>query len=341
MHGLFDLEFRLGKIDRNGDPLAKLNQFVPWEEFRAELATLRVKERKSPAGAKGYDLVLLFKVLVLQSLYNLADDALEMQILDRLSFMRFLGLTLGDKVPDAKTIWLFREELGQAGLARKLFERFDAYLREQGFAARKGQIVDACIVQVPKQRNTREENEKIKAGKADEIEDWSENKRRQKDVTARWKQKNGKNFFGYENHVQGDVKHKFIRDYAVTDASVHDSRVFTELLDERNTNRGVWADSAYRAQEKLAELAALGYRGHLQRKGTRGRELSEKEKQGNRTRSRIRSRIEHIFGVQAQRMKNTLLRGIGSVRATCKIGLRNLAYNLDRFAWLRAAAGKS
>lgn len=335
MFGLFDLQFRLDKIDRNGDPLKAINELVPWEAFRPDLMTLREKERKSNAGAKGYDLLLLFKALVLQSLYNLSDDALEQQILDRLSFMRFLGLAVGSDVPDAKTLWAFREQLAKTGLERTLFERFDAYLRNQGFAARKGQIIDATIVQAPKQRNQPQENEKIKEGKAEEITDWSVNQRRQKDIDARWKQKNGKNYFGYENHVQADVQHKFIRNYKVTDASVHDSQVFIELLDEKNSCREVWADSAYRSKKILSELEELGYREHVQRKKTRGRELSERERCGNRTRSRVRSRIEHIFGVQSQRMKSTLVRGIGIVRVRCKIGLRNLAYNLSRFALLR------
>ena len=104
--GMFDIEFRLDKIDRNGDPLVALNKLVDWEMFRPELMVLREKERKSDAGAKGYDPVLMFKVLVLQSLYNLSDAAMEMQMLDRLSFMRFLGLGIGDKIPDEKTIWL-------------------------------------------------------------------------------------------------------------------------------------------------------------------------------------------------------------------------------------------
>jgi transposase len=176
--GLFDIQFRLDKIDSNGDPLVRLKQIVPWEDFRTPLKHLREKPRKSAAGAKGYDHVMMFKILVLQSLYNLSDDATEAQILDRLSFMRFLGLSIGDKVPDAKTVWLFREQLAQAGLERTLFEQFDAYLRDNGFAAKKGQIVDASIVQVPKQRNTREENQKIKQGRSEEIQGWSEPKKR-------------------------------------------------------------------------------------------------------------------------------------------------------------------
>jgi transposase, IS5 family len=336
IRGMFDIEFRLEKIDSNGDPLINLNKIVNWEMFRPELMKLREKERKSVAGAKGYDPVLMFKVLVLQSLYNLSDAAMEAQMLDRLSFMRFLGLGLGDKMPDEKTIWLFREQLKEAGLIDSLFFRFDEHLRNSGFTARKGQIIDASIVEVPRQRNKREENEKIKNG--ERIEDWEDAKRCQKDVDARWVKKNGQNHYGYKNHVCVDVKHKFVRNWDVTDASVHDSNVFTELLDKSNTSADVFADSAYRSEETLKELDELDYREHLQRKGCRNKALTDWEKQGNRTRSKIRSRIEHVFGVQAQRAGNLVCRVIGFVRTRVMIGLRNLAYNLQRYSMLMTSS---
>ena len=141
-------------------------------------------------------------------------------------------------------------------------------------------------------------------------------------------------FFGYKNHVNVDVKNKLIRSYEVTTASVHDSNVFEQLLDCHNTSRAVWADSAYRSGEKLAFLKEQGFREHLQRKGCRNKKLTEREKQGNRTRSKIRSRVEHIFGVQAQKSGNLILRTIGIARARAKIGLRNLAYNMDRHSML-------
>lgn len=335
INGLFDLEIRLDRLDKNIDPLQKLNDMIDWELFRPALETLREKPRKSNAGAKGYDVVMMFKALILQSLYNISDEQLEYQILDRLSFSRFLGIDLGGKVPDFTTIWLFRESLVQSGLERELFEQFDGYLRVHGFAARKGQIVDASIVQTPRQRNTRKENERIKAGRAEEVrKGWSDAKNAQKDTDARWTKKNDKSYFGYKNHVQTDVKHKLIRDYTITPANVHDSQVFTSLLDSDNTSADVWADSAYRSAEILVTLEARGYREHIQRKGNRARPLSEREKQGNHTRSTIRSRVEHIFGVQTMKMGDTILRCIGQVRARCKIGLRNLAYNLDRYATL-------
>lgn len=328
MSGLFDLEFRMRELDKCGDPLAPLAG-IDWEVFRPELEVIREKERKSNAGRKPFDVVLMFKTLILQSLYNIADDKLEFQIRDRLSFMRFLGLDLGSTVPDAKTIWLFRDQLTDAGLVERCFERFSEILDDAGLIAQKGQIVDASIVAAPKQRNSREENATIKEGRVPE--DWSENKRRQKDVDARWTKKNGVSHYGYKNHVSVDVKHKYIRRYEVTDAAVHDSRVFEVLLDPANASADVWADSAYRSVETLDGLALLGYRERLQRKGVSGRPLSEREKRSNRTRARIRSRIEHIFGVQAMRAGNLLMRAIGIVRARAVIGLRNLAYNMDRY----------
>jgi len=336
MPSLFDLQNRMSRLDQ-GDPLAKLNTLVSWEEFRPTLEVINDKERKSKAGRKPFDVVLMFKVLVLQSLYNLSDDSTEFQVRDRLSFMRFLGLEFHDSVPDAKTIWLFRERLTEAGLVEKLFTQFDGFLTNNGFAAKKGQIIDATIVSAPRQRNTREENALIKEG--GKPEDWSDAKARQKDTDARWVKKNGVSRFGYKNHVCVDVKHKLIRKYDVTHAAVHDSNVFESLLDKDNTSRDVYADSAYRSKETIEKLDADKWRPHIQRKGTRSKKLTSWELQGNRTRSKIRSRIEHVFGVMAVRAGILIIRTVGAVRARAKIGLRNLAFNLDRFAMLSSSAG--
>lgn len=334
--GFFDVSFRLKKIDSTGDPLTKLNETIDWELFRPIVNKVRDKERKGNAGPKGYNSILLLKMLVLQSLYNLSDDQIEYQVLDRLSFMRFLGLSIGDKVPDATTVWRFREALKEANLVKQLFQQFDLFLRQQGFEARKGQIVDASIIQIPKQRNSREDNDKLKKGQVPD--DWSKNKREQKDVDARWTRKHNISYFGYKNHIQVDVKHKLIRDYSVTHAAVHDSKVFAELLDEQNSSRDVWADSAYRSKEQLKNLEQHGFREHLQRKGVRYLQLTTREKKGNRTRAKTRCRIEHVFGTQTQKSGNTILRSIGLYRARIKIGLRNLSYNLDRYALLKHAS---
>jgi len=258
--GLFDWHERYEQLAEGGDPLVKLNRIIDWRLFHADLKKLREKKRHSKAGRKPFDAVLMFKILILQSLYNLSDDQTEYQIRDRLSFMRFLGLSLHERVPDAKTIWLFREQLTEARLIDKLFARFDAFLRQNGFAARKGQIVDASLVRAPRQRNSRTENQQIMDGRIPP--DWSEPKKRQKDTDARWVRKNGQNHFGYKNHIQVDVKYKLIRKYAVTDAATHDSRVFEKLLDDRNSSKDVWADSAYRSAEKLEYLRRNGRQSH-------------------------------------------------------------------------------
>jgi len=330
--GFFDWQDRFEKLDRTGDPLLKLNTAVNWELFRAGLETLRDKQRKSNAGAKPYDAVMMFKILIIQSLYNLSDEAAEYQILDRMSFMRFLRLQAGDPVPDAKTIWLFREQLKQAGCLDNLFKQFESFLADKGYAAKRGQIIDASIVSAPRQRNSREENGLIKQG--EKPQGWQEAKKRQKDVDARWAKKNGKTYYGYKNHVAVDVKHKLIRGYQVSDASVHDSQVFEELLDENNSSRAVYADSAYRSEQAIQKLQERRFRGHIQRKGCKNRKLTKREQQGNRTRAKIRSRIEHVFGVQAMVAGNLILRCIGIIRARTKIGLRNLAYNINRYSLL-------
>lgn len=333
MHtGLFDWQTRFEQLNNGGDPLVKLNQIVNWEQFRSPLETIRDIERKSNAGRKPFDVIIMFKIMILQSLYNLSDDQIEFQVRDRLSFMRFLGLSLGDIVPDAKTVWLFREQLTEAKLIKKLFNQFDDFLRENGFSAKKGQIVDASIIAAPRQRNTREENKDIKGGNTPQ--DWSENKKRQKDTDARWTRKGGQNHYGYKNHIDIDVEHKLVRDYEVTPASTHDSNIFEQLLDENNSSRDVWADSAYGSAEKFDGLKKKGFRGHIQRKGYRYKKLNERQIKSNYRRAKIRSRVEHIFGVQAMRAGRLLIRTVGIIRAKAKIGLRNLAYNIDRYCLL-------
>ena len=329
--GFFDLSDRQALLERLGDPLPKIDELVDWEGFRGELEQIRDKPRKSKAGRKPFDVVQMFKVLVLQQMYNLSDDQTEYQIRDRYSFCRFLGLTPEGRVPDAKTVWLFREQLVQRGLIEPLFAAFSSQIEAAGYQARKGQIVDASIVSAPKQRNGREENAQIKAGKPPE--DWSENKRRQKDVEARWTKKHGKSHYGYKNHISTDRAHKLIRRWTATAANVHDSQVLDELLDTDNTSAEVWADSAYRSRDQQQSLAEQGFRSHIHRKGQAGKPLSERANEANRKRSKVRARVEHIFGQHAA-MGGKLVRTIGITRAKFKIGMMNLVYNIRRMSWL-------
>ncbi len=329
---IFNLQDRYKKLSDLGDPLERLSETIPWKDFCPVLSKIHNKPRKSKAGRKPYDSLLLFKILILQSLYNLSDEQMEYQIRDRLSFMRFLGLEMEDKVPDATTVWLYRERLVELGQLDALFKRFAAYLDAEGYQAKKGQIIDASIVEVPKQRNDRDENRRIKEGEIPE--DWSDTKRCQKDVQARWTKKHGKSYYGYKNHIDIDHKNKLIRQFKVSDASVHDSQILDEVVDPENSGADLLADSAYRSEETEAVLKAAGYRSQINFKGSRNKALTEWQQECNRTRSKVRARVEHVFGYQQNSMGGKFARTIRIARAGFKIGMMNLTYNLMRYLQL-------
>lgn len=348
--GFWDIDERYVRLSEAGDPLEKLNAVVPWELFRKPLS----KALKRSDGAKGgrppYDPILMFKILVLQALYNLSDDQAEFVINDRLSFMRFLGLRLGDSVPDAKTIWLFREHLTQARAIENLFVRFDKHLAKSGYLAMGGQIVDATIVAAPKQRNTDGEKADIKAGKVPQ--GWKDKpaKLAQKDRDARWTVKFSKAkpkadgskhaidiaipAFGYKNHIGIDRQHGLIRRWKATDASRYDGAQLPEILDKANTASGVWADTAYRSKKNEAWLARNSFVSHIHTKKPKGRPMSERASKANGKRSRVRAFVEHVFARQKGPMA-LFIRTIGIARATTKIGMANLAYNFQRLFWLQ------
>jgi IS5 family transposase len=335
--GFFDADRRLAALSKKGDPLEAIAALVPWESFRADIEAVVLtpeEAKKSKAGRKPIDAIVMFRMLVLQSLYNLSDEEIEYQVWDRATFTRFVGLRSEDGIPDGTTLWLFREKLARVGLIETLFDQFDQHLDAQGYIARGGQIVDASIVPVPKQRNTREENEAVKRG--DTPAEWERKpaKNRQKDKDARWTKKHGKSFFGYKNHVNVDRTHKLIRRYAVTDAAVHDSRKLNGLLHRGNTSQDVFGDSAYRSAANEATLKERGFRSRIHVRAARGQPLSKAKAAANRTKSRIRARIEHVFGTQETAPGGRLVRTIGIVRARIKIGLQNFVYNVRRLATL-------
>ena len=331
--GLFDIENKLTELSKMGDPLEKLDKAINWKVFKPVINKAFRKERKSNAGRPPFDYLMMFKVLVLQHLYNLSDEQVQYQLLDRLTFRRFIGIGGENIIPDEKTVWLFRETLVKKGTITKLFGMFDRYLVEAGFHAKKGMIVDASFVEVPRQRNTREENDRIKNGTTPS--DWEKNpdKLRQKDLDARWTKKNDQTFYGYKNHANVDVKHKLIRAYTVTPANVHDSQEIGNVLDGDNTNQTIWADSAYSAAEIKEDLQKKQVKNLIHKKAYRNRPLSDFQQERNTAKSRIRARVEHVFA-QLDRMIGRCIRCIGQRRAAAKIGMMNLVYNMRRFAFL-------
>ena len=205
--GDYDLRTRLEALSARGDPLEAIDHLVPWRAFaprsRRYTHTGRVQEKqRRPEAVRCHP---MFRMLVLQALNNLSDEQVEYQVRDRLSFSRFLGLAIEDSIPDATTLWLFREKLAKAGLIEKLFDRFDQHLAAKGYMARGGQIIDASIVPVPTQRNSRDETAELQAGRTPAGWKQKPARLRQKDRNARWIKKHGRSFLGYKNHVNAGI----------------------------------------------------------------------------------------------------------------------------------------
>lgn len=329
--GFFDEDIRMTKLSRLGDPLERLTKGIDFERFRAVLTDTLHVEPKNKGGRRPYDYVMMFKVMILQRYYNLSDDQVEYQICDRLSFMRFLGLTLADDVPDSKTVWSFRERLVDLGLVEILFELFLKELAILNLVVHEGKIIDASFVEVPRQRNTREENKQIKQG---EIPlQWIDNpaKLSQKDTDARWTKKDGVSYYGYKNHAKCDEKSKFITGYKVTDASVHDSGPTSGLLNKEDEDQDFYADSAYTGEalhKEWTEKKKMKLK--IIEKGYKNKPLTDQQKATNKEKSKIRVRVEHIFGFVENSMNGSFIRNIGIKRAKAVIGLMNLTYNMFR-----------
>ncbi len=323
------------KLSKKQDPLERLNSYIDFEFFRKPLQKYFDKQSDPAKGGRPpYDYVLMLKILILQRYYNVSDDAIEYAILDRLSFMRFLGLGINDPVPDSKTIWLFRDNLTAGGMIEKLFSQLDKQLDKDGIIVHKGKLIDASIVEVPVQRNSREDNAILREG--DIPKDWEENKLRQKDTAARWTTKNGEDYFGYKNHIKADSKTKLITGYRATAANIHDSEVIEELLDKKEDGgQPVYADSPYRSQAIEEVCRKKNIESRIHEKGYRNHPLTKRQVQRNKKKSKTRVRVEHIFGFITNSMNGMFLHYRNFERNQSAIGLMNITYNLFRLVQLK------
>lgn len=340
---IFGTETQLEKLSKLGDPLTKINKLIDWEMFRKPIETA-IRKDNSKGGRPPYDAVLMYKITMLHQWYGLSDMGMEYQINDRLSFMRFLGIEVGDKVPDGNTIWGFKEALRKHEVDRKLFDLFKEKLEEQGVITHQGSIIDASFVTVPKRHTTKKDDEHLKSKEEledlpnkcaerlekDEIKD-AENVTAQMDMDARWTKKNDEAFFGYKDHVKCDSESKIITDFSVTDASVHDSQEFVGLIDEKD--KDVKADSGYVGKEYRDEILEKYplINLHICARAFRNTPLTDEDKKSNRAIANTRARIEHIFGYMTRFMAGITSRVHGLDRVKRDVTAKNLAYNLKRY----------
>lgn len=338
MAGLFDTEYHERKIKEYQPPLSKLNKVINWELFRELIEKALYVEPKGAGGRPSFDKIMMFKIIVLQKYYNLSDEQTEFQINDRTSFKQFLGLKIGDKVPDEKTVWHFKEQLAIKDLSEKLFNLFAKQLITQGIVAKEGSMIDASFVDVPRQRNSKEDNADIKKGAiplefAKKDKNGKMSKLSQKDTDARWMTKSGERHYGYKDHINADSKTKIITNFSVSSAAPHDSTEIENIVDE--TDNKLHADSAYRSKEIEEFLVKQNCKSFVHEKGYRNNPLTEEQKESNNTKSKIRARVEHIFGFMTNSMSDALhMKCIGIKRVKNSIGLLNLTYNLFRYEQL-------
>jgi len=320
----------LESLTQHGDRLVELDRHIQWEPLVAVAQKIwrAGAEKKAACGPKPWSAEVMLRVLVLKRLYNLSDEQMEYQLRDRLSFLRFARLGLGDAVPDSRTIWLYADQLAKANGARELFEAFNRQLAERGLLVKEGVMVDATFVEVPRQRNCREDNAKIKQGETPK--EWLKQPRKlaQKDVEARWTKKNDQTFYGYKDHVKVGAKTKLILTYLVTPASTHDSQPMPELI--ASGDSAVHADSAYVGEKIAADLLAKGVHNYIHEKGTTANALTEEQQRANRRKSKTRARVEHPFAFMEKSLGRIYHRCIGLIRNKYQIGLMNLCYNLCR-----------
>lgn len=330
---LFAAEHHRQKIDRLGDPLAQIELFIDFAALAAEVDRIAPRPMSAQGGRPPFPTETMVRIVVLKRLYNLSDEQMEYQLLDRMSYRRFCGLSQAVNIPDRTTLWTFENRIGEAG-AKALFNGVSAQLLRKGYIARGGQIIDATLVPAPKQHLGREEKGLIEQRAMPA--DWTPAQRRQKDPDATWTKKHGKSHFGYKLSINVDKRYKVIRKIETDTARTHDSQHFDTVFEPSNTSRDVYADRGYPSAVRKATLKQSGYRNHIQRKGTRNRPLSACQQRRNQRIAKTRARVEHVFGAIEQ-MGGKLIRSIGQARANFAMTMMAACYNLKRLVYLRKA----
>lgn len=275
---------KYGKQTRKGKFLEEMNAVIPWQEL------VEVVEPYYPqpqgAGRRPVGIERMLRIHFLQQWFSLSDPGVEEALYDSRAMREFVGVDLGEeRAPDETTICKFRHMLERHGLGKQVFRTVNEHLKEKGLRVSTGTIVDATILHAATS---------------------TKNKARQRDPEMHSTRKGKQWYFGMKAHVGVDSRTKQIHSVVATAANVHDSQKLGELLHGRETR--VWGDSAYVGQGQVIRERAPGAQDFIHRKGRRNRPLTEDERRGNRTKSHVRAKVEHVFGVMKRRFGFTRLR---------------------------------
>ena len=352
LEGIFALSDHLEQVKRDDNKLEIVEELVDFESWRG-LLTEQLGYGDNPQGGRPpFDCVAMAKLLILQQWNNLSDAKMEQMVRRDLLWIEFLGFKLGKKgTPDENTIRHFRNRLTKTGTLPLLHEFFRRELRKHKFVPKGGQIVDGTIVEVPRQRFTKEEQQAIDEGKtAREIWADNPNKAAQKDVDARWvsrvKGKSGTGSdgkpgqqmvvskFGFSLGLSVAVDDKLVHGFGVFPANVHDSQILKDIVHFDNEDPRVLGDKAFPSKENKKFLEDNGFIDQLMQKKPKGKKMPEEIARSNAKIAKKRSRVEHVFG-HMKYCRGLTIRTIGLARAETKLSLAVLAYNIDRFIFLK------
>lgn len=336
---LFLARQRKAKLEGYVQTLAAIDVLVDFAAMAAAVDVACPRADRKKGGRPPYPTEALVRMVFLQGLYNLSDEQCEHQVLDRLSFQRFCRLDGALNIPDARTLWSFRQRLAQGGLGgRAIFETLSQQLQQHGFIPRGGQIVDASIVAAPITQASTAEREALNKGETPE--GWSKKRMAHTDGDARWTKKHGKSYYGYKLHANADARYKLIRTIKVTAANADDGQQLPDVLQATNTRDRLLADRGYDSQANRQVLAQHGLVDGIARRARPEQTAKTRLKQRNHTINRTRSRVEHVFaGLRQQGGK--CVRAMTLARNALAITLQCAAYNARRLAWLVKSTGAS
>lgn len=334
---LFSRTRREEKLGQFTGVLDRLEHLVDWTGLAAAVNAATGREAARPQGGRPpYPTAVLLKIVVLQQLYgNLSDEQMEYALLDRLSWQRFIGMADARDLPDARTLWAFKNLIAGGGGAEALFHEVGRQLAQAGLTAQGGQLIDATIIEVPKTRISEASREALNNGQTPEH--WDAKRTAHTDGDARWTMKHKAWFYGYKGHINVDQKHKLIRAIDVTAANVDDRVPLEKLIETAprrlESGKTVHADKGYDAQATRDLLKAKGLRDGVSRRDDAQRYDNTDNETRNKTLSRIRARVEHVFGGWEKTMGKRL-RCVGKTRAQSMIVLQATVYNLRRWVTL-------
>lgn len=336
---LFAADERRQKLSQYTKVLDSLNRLVDWVALAQVINAGTGREAPQPKGGRPpYSTEALIKLIVLQQLYgNLSDEETEYALLDRGSWQRFIGMADARRLPDARTLWHFKNQLAQAGSGTALFAEVQRQLNGAGLQARGGQMIDATLVPAPKMHFTKDEKQTMAEGKTPAH--WSPKQAAHKDTDAHWTAKRGQWHYGYKAHANVDQEHKLIRILEVTPANHSDMTHFAPMLDttpaRQVLGKTIHADRGYDSAANRQILKEHQLRDGVARNDDRKKCDQTGIHARNKKLSRIRARVEHVFGAW-EKVIGKSIRCIGQVRATAHITLQAVTVNLRRWVSLDA-----